>query len=160
MLLGRKPHDPLRVAAHPARRLGLAKPPPSQINVGDFVIIGDAAGNTWQNGTNVTLIGPGVDVPAANTSNYLNVMNILKTTGTGTPLSSSSLIGGDLAAGGGAALTASATTGFLHISFTSGVLTGTPANGDLACVWNKTSHVLDCNDGGTWYHIAATSGAN
>jgi hypothetical protein len=32
MLLGRKPHDPLRVAAHPARRLGLAKPPPSQIN--------------------------------------------------------------------------------------------------------------------------------
>jgi len=129
------------------------------VNASGFIIIGRGAANTWTTGSNVYVIGDAQDVPAASTSNYVNAFGIWKATGINTALSSSSLFGGDLAAGGGAALATSATTGFLHMSFTTGTPTGTPTNGDLSCVWNKATHVLDCNDGGTWYHLTATSGA-
>lgn len=72
-------------------------------------------------------------------------------------------LGGEVIVGPGSAIATTATAGFLHAPFTSGVPTGTPANplGD-AIQYNQSTHSLNIYDAAAaaWYHIALTSGAN
>lgn len=70
----------------------------------------------------------------------------------------------DVQTGAGAALATSATKGFFFLPATAGTPTGTPANaaaGAIACVYDTSSHVLNCYDqpASSWYHVALSSGA-
>ena len=67
-----------------------------------------------------------------------------------------------LAVGTGTAMGTSSTRNFLQLPYTNGTPTGTPAGlAGAPCVWNDTSHSLDCYSPGstTWYHLALTAGA-
>ena len=65
----------------------------------NVTMLGAQVGSTtFVNGSNDILIGTSssVDTPASNTSNYINIGNIMTTTGTGTPLSSVTNFAGQL----------------------------------------------------------------
>lgn len=69
----------------------------------NFLIVGggtSTVGNTtFASGSGVILMGSGgqtVDTPAAGTSNYINIENILTVTGTGTPSTSAAVFAGSL----------------------------------------------------------------
>jgi len=64
-----------------------------------FTIIGEATGQTCATGFGILLISSdnqAVDCPAGNTNSYLNVENIITSTGTGTPSTSNTQIAGNL----------------------------------------------------------------
>jgi hypothetical protein len=70
----------------------------------------------------------------------------------------------DTVIGPGTAMATSATGGgFLHLPFTNGTPTGTPATTTQgpACVWNDTTFTLNCYSpsSGAWKHITLTAGA-
>ncbi len=78
------------------------------------------------------------------------------------PVSGASVaMAGDVLIGSGGALSAGATTDFLHLPFTTAAPTGTPANvfGN-ACEINVTTESINCYIGSGWYHVALTAGAN
>ena len=126
----------------------------------------------FASGTDVALFGTGanaVDTPAAGTSHYMNLFNIIVTTGIGTPLTSLTTIAGELVAGGGSQFSAlNLTTGFFHFPYTNatsgagGIPTGTPAsiNGD-ACVWNDVTFTLNCYSASAaaWKHQTFSASA-
>lgn len=67
---------------------------------------------------------------------------------------------GDLLLGNGSALATAATTGFLHLPFTTAAPTGTPATIDgNACEFNTATETLNCYVGTGWYHVALIAGA-
>ena len=70
-----------------------------------FVIIGPNVGtSTFASGNGVILLGSGyqtVDTPAAGTSNYINIENVLTVTGTNTPSTSAAKFAGSLLVGSG-----------------------------------------------------------
>jgi len=108
-----------------------------------FTIIGAKNGNSvFATGNTVLLIGSGgvtVDTPAANTSNYVNIENVITITGTGTPSTSTTTIAGNLAVGG--AITGLNSNLFYGISPLS---TATPATGGTG---NAQGDVLTLADG-------------
>lgn len=130
----------------------------------NFTLLGgDVAPTTFASGSDVLLVGTGayaVDTPAANTSDYMSIVNVLRATGINTPSTSISYFAGDLTVGPGTALATSATAGFFHLPFTTAAPTGTPGSilGN-ACEVNTATETLNCYIGSGWYHVALTSGA-
>lgn len=69
----------------------------------------------------------------------------------------------NIAVGTGAAIATTATSNMLQIPYTTGTPTGTPLipAAGATCVWNDSSHALNCYDpaSSSWFHLTATAGA-
>jgi hypothetical protein len=117
---------------------------------GNVTVVGSGiCQNTLTTGGNVILIGSGgfgVDTPASNTTNYINIENVLTVTGTNTPSTAHTTVSGPLS------VSSQATT----ISSGAGAPTSTQPNGSIYMRTDGAANtrLYVSEGGGTWAAVS------